>query len=423
MKKLRKQSKELISLAQKVIAYRKDLLTGQAQQQISQATDQLATAIREQGSSAAQIEAQHQALGRLLQEHGGMLYGKGFLGSLVEDLLVAVIVIIGIRSFFFQPFIIPTNSMYPTYSGMNSIVYAADEAPSAAMRLLNKVRLGSSHYAVKASQAGTVEIPFFSHAPNSLDYRIRSQQGGLVRYQIVAARKWFGLLPTQKRAYTLYVDGQAVQLQVPLDFNLDDVIRRRFFPDAPNLADALHNLHRSGALNLAQSKPLLRTDQTVAAGQPVLAFDITLGDALFVDRLSYHFKRPQVGDPFVFRTRNIPGIEGGVDKYYIKRIGGAGGESIEIKEGAIYADGKLRDEVPAFVKNANKEGDYEGYLNLKLLAKGQELHLPEDKFIALGDNSDNSLDSRSWGFVPDRSVIGKAIFIYYPFTPRWGVAE
>lgn len=423
MKKLRKQSKELISLAQKVIAYRKDLLPVQAQQQISQATDQLATAIREQGSSAEQIEAQHQALGRLLQEHGGMLYGKGFFGSLVEDLLVAVIVIIGIRSFFFQPFIIPTNSMYPTYSGMNSIVYAADETPSAAMRLLNKVRLGSSHYAVKASQAGTVEIPFFSHAPNSLDYRIRSQQGGLVRYQIVAARKWFGLLPTQKRAYTLYVDGQAVQLQVPLDFNLDDVIRRRFFPDAPNLADALHNLHRSGALNLAQSKPLLRTDQTVAAGQPVLAFDITLGDALFVDRLSYHFKRPQVGDPFVFRTRNIPGIEGGVDKYYIKRIGGAGGESIEIKEGAIYADGKLRDEVPAFVKNANKEGDYEGYLNLKLLAKGQELHLPEDKFIALGDNSDNSLDSRSWGFVPDRSVIGKAIFIYYPFTQRWGVAE
>ena len=423
MKKLRKQSKELISLAQKVIAYRKDLLPVQAQQQISQATDQLATAIREQGSSAEQIEAQHQALGRLLQEHGGMLYGKGFFGSLVEDLLVAVIVIIGIRSFFFQPFIIPTNSMYPTYSGMNSIVYAADEAPSAAMRLLNKVRLGSSHYAVKASQAGTVEIPFFSHAPNSLDNRIRSQQGGLVRYQIVAARKWFGLLPTQKRAYTLYIDGQAVQLQVPLDFNLDDVIRRRFFPDAPNLADALHNLHRSGALNLAQSKPLLRTDQTVAAGQPVLAFDITLGDALFVDRLSYHFKRPQVGDPFVFRTRNIPGIEGGVDKYYIKRIGGAGGESIEIKEGAIYADGKLRDEVPAFVKNANKEGDYEGYLNLKLLAKGQELHLPEDKFIALGDNSDNSLDSRSWGFVPDRSVIGKAIFIYYPFTPRWGVAE
>ena len=324
---------------------------------------------------------------------------------------------------FFQPFIIPTNSMYPTYSGMNSIVYSSEETPSVAMRVLNKLRYGSSHYSEVSSHAGTVEIPFFSHAPNSPDYFIRSQQGGLVRYQIVGARKWFGLLPTQRRAYTLYVDGQAVQLQVPLEFNLDEVIRRRYFKDYASLPEALRALHHAGAVDLGQSKPILKTNQRIAEGEPVIAFDITLGDALFVDRLSYHFKRPKVGDPFVFRTRDIPTIEGGVDKYYIKRIGGAGGESIEIKDGAIYADGKLRDEVPAFVKNANREGDYEGYLNLKLLAEGQELNLPSNKFIALGDNSDNSLDSRSWGFVPDHAVIGRAIFIYYPFTRRWGLAE
>lgn len=423
MKKLRKESKELINLAQKITAYRCDLMSTQVQQQIRLATNLLKTAVQDKGITEAQMKAQQQALVQLLKKHGGMLYGKGFLGSLVEDLLVAVIVIIGIRSFFFQPFIIPTNSMYPTYSGMNSIVYAANEAPSVAMRIVNKLRLGAAHYSVITPNSGSVEIPFFSHAPNSPDIRTRRQQGGLVRFQIVAARKWFGLLPTQKRAYTLYVDGQAVQLQVPLDFNLDEVIRRRYFSDYATLPEALRELHQAGTVNLAQRNPILKTEQTVAAGQPVLAFDITLGDALFVDRLSYHFKRPQVGDPFVFRTRNIPGIEGGVDKYYIKRIGGTGGETIEIKEGAIYANGKLRDEVPAFLKNAQREGDYEGYLNLNLLAEEQQLRLPADKFIALGDNSDNSQDSRSWGFVPDRSVIGKAIFIYYPFTQRWGLAE
>lgn len=423
MKKLRKQSKELLNLAQKVTAYRRDLLSIEAQQQIDSATDQLTLAIQDRGTTEDDFRKHQQALGQLLKEHGGMFYGKGFLGSLIEDLLVAVIVIIGIRSFFFQPFIIPTNSMYPTYSGMNSIVYAADEAPSAAVRLLNTLRLGSSHFSVMSPTSGSVEIPFFSHAHHSPDMRIRLQQGGLVRYEIVAARKWFGLLPTQKRAYTLYVDGQAVQLQVPLDFNLDDVIRRRYLADYASLPEALRTLQQTGAVNLRQMNPILKTEQTVAAGQPVLAFDITLGDALFVDRLTYHFKRPTVGDPFVFRTRNIPGIEGGVDKYYIKRIGGAGGETIEIKDGGIYADGKMRDEVPAFVKNAKREGDYEGYLNLGLLAEKQELTLPDDKFIALGDNSDNSLDSRSWGFVPDRSVIGKAFFIYYPFTRRWGLAE
>jgi signal peptidase I len=423
MKKLRKQSKELLSLAQKVTAYRRDLMSTEAQQQFNLATVQLSTAIQDRGATKAQIQEQQRLLKQQLKEHGGILYGKGFFGSLVEDILVAVIVIIGIRSFFFQPFIIPTNSMYPTYSGMNSIVYTAEDAPSAAMRFFNKLRLGSSHFSVMSPTSGSVEIPFFSHAPNSPDTRIRRQQGGLVRYEIVAARKWFGLLPAQKRAYTLYVDGEPVQLQVPLDFNLDEVIRRRYLADYASLPEALQKLYQAGAVKLGQMNPLLKTEQTLAAGQPVLAFDITLGDALFVDRLTYHFKRPQVGDPFVFRTRNIPGIEGGVDKYYIKRIGGAGGETIEIKDGAIYSDGKLRDEVPAFVKNAKREGDYEGYLNINLLAKEQALTLPDDKFIALGDNSDNSWDSRSWGFVPDRSVIGKAIFIYYPFTRRWGLAE
>ena len=423
MKKLRKQSKELLSLAQKVTAYRRDLMSTEAQQQFNLATVQLSTAIQDRGATKAQIQEQQRFLKQLLKEHGGILYSKGFFGSLVEDILVAVIVIIGIRSFFFQPFIIPTNSMYPTYSGMNSIVYTTEDAPSAAMRFFNKLRLGSSHFSVMSPTSGSVEIPFFSHAPNSPDMRIRRQEGGLVRYEIVAARKWFGLLPAQKRAYTLYVDGEPVQLQVPLDFNLDEVIRRRYLADYASLPEALQKLYQAGAVKLEQMNPLLKTEQTVASGQPVLAFDITLGDALFVDRLTYHFKRPQVGDPFVFRTRNIPGIEGGVDKYYIKRIGGAGGETIEIKDGAIYADGKLRDEVPAFVKNAKREGDYEGYLNINLLAEEQALTLPDDKFIALGDNSDNSLDSRSWGFVPDRSVIGKAIFIYYPFTRRWGLAE
>ena len=142
MKKLRKQSKELLSLAQKVTAYRRDLMSTEAQQQINLATVQLSTAIQDHGATEAQIQEQQRVLERLLKEHGGILYGKGFFGSLVEDLLVAVIVIIGIRSFFFQPFIIPTNSMYPTYSGMNSIVYTAEDAPSAAMRLLNTLRFG-----------------------------------------------------------------------------------------------------------------------------------------------------------------------------------------------------------------------------------------------------------------------------------------
>ena len=163
-------------------------------------------------------------------------------------------------------------------------------------------------------------------------------------------------------------------------------------------------------------------------GEPIIRFDINLGDALFVDRISYHFKKPQVGDPFVFRTNAIRDelirLTGdGRDKYYIKRIAGVGGETLEIRDGALFANGELRNEVAAFVRNAEKQGDYKGYANHNLLAKGRKLEVPENNFVALGDNSGDSQDSRFWGFVPDRSVIGKAIFIYYPFTKRWGLAE
>jgi signal peptidase I len=175
----------------------------------------------------------------------------------------------------------------------------------------------------------------------------------------------------------------------------------------------------------------------VSAGDTILRFDITLGDALFVDRLSYHFKRPEAGDPFVFRTGEIPGIEGGaeniVDKYYIKRIGGVAGERLEIKNGALLVNGKPRSEVEAFQRNERQEGDYKGYVYPTqndpsnppqlLTAPGVTVELPTGTFVALGDNSANSLDSRYWGYVPEKSVIGKAIFIYYPFTKRWGLAE
>ena len=48
---------------------------------------------------------------------------------------------------------------------------------------------------------------------------------------------------------------------------------------------------------------------------------------------------------------------------------------------------------------------------------------PSDGFFAMGDNSGNSADGRYWGFVPAADVIGRPLFIYYPFTRRWGPAR
>ena len=50
------------------------------------------------------------------------------------------------------------------------------------------------------------------------------------------------------------------------------------------------------------------------------------------------------------------------------------------------------------------------------------MNVPARSYAAFGDNSASSLDSRYWGFIPDKDVVGKPLFIYYPFTTRWGPA-
>ena len=101
----------------------------------------------------------------------------------------------------------------------------------------------------------------------------------------------------------------------------------------------------SGRLKLA--------DKKFTKGDVPLAFDILLGDALFVDRMSYNFYRPKVGDPIVFRTSSIDqfnanlGVQTfstiGEDKYYIKRLVGAPGDQLKISvPDEIFSNGTDR---------------------------------------------------------------------------------
>ena len=399
--KQKKAAKELLQAAHKVYHYRRDLISEGRLVELEKAVDELNRLTRDKSTKPEPLDAAMARLDALLRKIGGKIYPKTFWSDNLEVALVAAIIVIGIRTFFFQPFIIPTNSMYPTYSGMNAVVYEdKDEAPATLTRTLRFLTLGARHKSLVAKNSGEVE---FAGARQ------------------VKGKKWF-VLPATLAEYKFLVGGVPHTLRVPPDFDMRSTIEQSF-PNSQVVRD------RSGRARLD-----LNTE--VAPGEPILRFDITLGDALFVDRISYHFKRPEAGDPFVFRTREIPGIEGGpndiVDKYYIKRIGGVAGETLEIDEGTLLVDGEPRAEVEAFGRNERREGEYSGYaypnsdarFPPKLLTKqGDASTVPAGKFVALGDNSPNSLDSRYWGYVPESALIGKAIFIYYPFTKRWGLAE
>ena len=135
---------------------------------------------------------------------------------------------------------------------------------------------------------------------------------------------------------------------------------------------------------------------------------IMTGDKLFVSRLSFVFKKPERFDIAVFKYPDAPDSE---NILYVKRIIGLPGEKVEIKNGKVYINDSsvaLKDD---FVNNGDPgSGNYGPYF------------VPADSYFMLGDNRNNSLDSRFWhnSFVKKKDLIGKPIFRY---SPKWGFIE
>jgi signal peptidase I len=138
------------------------------------------------------------------------------------------------------------------------------------------------------------------------------------------------------------------------------------------------------------------------------------GDRIFVNRFIYglripfttirifKFHYPNRGDIIVFNYPEEP------RRAFIKRLIAKGGDVVEIKEGKIYINSKEFDH-PS-IKNIYyyNRGDY-GLIDQKIV-------VPKNSYYVLGDNSRSSKDSRFWGFVNDKYLIGQAFFIYWPIN-------
>lgn len=132
----------------------------------------------------------------------------------------------------------------------------------------------------------------------------------------------------------------------------------------------------------------------------------------------------------VFSTTGINGLPQGT--HYIKRMCGLPGESVSINPPQLLIDGKAVSEPDTIARIVRKDRitpadpPYTGY---QLIGRGMQTEAPvplfsatdtvklaEDEYYALGDNTGNSRDSRFWGPVPERRLLGPAAFVYWPFT-------
>ncbi len=127
------------------------------------------------------------------------------------------------------------------------------------------------------------------------------------------------------------------------------------------------------------------------------------GQYLFIDELSYRFEEPQRGDVIVFRYPLD------ASQFYIKRIVGLPGETIEIEDGQIWI---YNDDFPQ-----GKALDESGYLSSQKMTVGQlKTKLGVEEYFVLGDNRQASSDSRRWGSLPEDNIIGRVWIRAWPFN-------
>ena len=166
---------------------------------------------------------------------------------------------------------------------------------------------------------------------------------------------------------------------------------------------------------------------------------LLVGDFILVNKFAYGLRLPVLntkilsvgeparGDVFVFRYPENPKED------YIKRVVGLPGDEITYRNKTLFVNGKEVAETPlgpyvgpmepgrrmdgAQVKSENLEGVEHRIMEMPQVWVGHEgtWKVPEGHYFAMGDNRDNSADSRFWGFVPEANLVGKAFLIWMNF--------
>ncbi len=366
-RKRRRQVQELLRHARHVRHMRDDVMSAAMRGELRAAESALRTAAEEGHTQQARDEA-YQALEALLVR---VMPARPFPGlrENLEVLIVALGVAMACRTYFLQPFKIPTGSMQPTLYG---IVYEDRETPSLAdkypTKLIKYIITGDWYLEVRTRQSGYIEALQRDHEDSSLA--------------------------------VCRIAGESYRIPLAL---------------------AVELYARS-------SEPPYITKGTV-----LWRGIRKSGDHVFVDRLRWNLRPPKRGQIVVFNTDNIPGLQPKMhyikrlvglpnERLSIRPpdllIDGQPclePESIAriARQDPGYAGYQLVDGLPP-------QADITGH---EMLRTRDVTELGPDDFFALGDNTRNSRDGRYWGPVPRENLVGPAVVIYWPFTKRWGFAD
>jgi signal peptidase I len=392
----------------RLLSAQRDILAPPAIENVKRALADLSTAL----NSGAKDEALKKEMAKLEEAANKWLkpYPYAAWRENIEVLLVALAVAMGIRTFFLQPFKIPTGSMQPTLYGVTSVpdftridFWKSDRAEILSeldqqLKLRNAITFPTGWERVKQWFEGVSYVHVVAQTDGKID-----QIGPMHRFLILNLKQ------------SIWIGGVEHTIWFPPDFGEQPLDKRAGF-----FLDPEHVFHK---------------------GEDVVKMKLSAGDHLFVNRLSYNFRKPERGEIIVFETKGIEGLP--QDQFYIKRMVVKPGDRVQIGDDRhLVINGQRLDASTPHFENVYgfnpatppRESQYSGHVNgtvaqqfglfpnLAPLFPDAETVFNNDSnsYMVMGDNTCNSSDSRTWGTLPAKNIIGKSFFVYWPITSRFG---
>jgi len=407
------EAKAILKATAKHLAYNRDLMPAAEVARIEEQMRNLEHAIKSRNPET--VEHESGKFEEIFSKHFPPHKHAGWREN-CEVFLVAIVIAVGVRTYFLQPFTIPTGSMQPTLNGIVG-VETNEPAPNLFVRLAHLALYGRSYIDVVAKNDGRVTD-----------------------------------IKEKKLGYFL----------IMTDIQCEHASYRVWAP-CKTITDCFH----------IDSARVYHTGDVIARGY------VDAGDHVFVDKVSYNFRKPARGEVFVFKTTDIPKIEADLksqkiegSQFYIKRLAGLPNDYLRVDAPNLFINGAKAGEfgfervmniknekmleliahIAAIRKEgrADEEADkkdeakrkfdeaanleyfqlsrvlagkfYCGYSNHGYLSNPETVfHVPSQSYFAMGDNSYNSSDSRYWGIVPEQNIAGRGLFVYWPFLPHWGL--
>jgi len=365
-----KHGRQFAKDARKLLDYKRDLVSVEVTEEVEREIGQLEAVLKgdeDKEKVEAQMHRVDEVCGKLAKPHPDASWREN-----VEVFLVAIVIALAVRTYFLQPFTIPTGSMQPTLNGI--IGYQTKEPP-----------------------------------PNPI-----------VQLFDLA---WFG------RTYVNVIakDDEFVE-------GWHEVKRFRIFTYTEITTSAGNSyLVHAPLTTINQYFPIER--KQYKAGEPIIRGYVNTGDHVFVDKFSYNFRKPVRGEVFVFTTAGIPELadRSPTSQFYIKRLAGLPGDTLRVDPPNLFINGE-KAQAETFHRvmlgtHSHPVDGYSGYSNRpeggapfnRLGYPDATISLQSKEYFAMGDNSYHSSDSRDWGTVPEKNIMGHGVFVYWPFSPHFGI--